>query len=203
MHQQFTDILARHGAPLEIAAELLAVVQQERRAGPKVSTLVQDYEPVDVDLTFYEYDSSEVDPATELTDIARERAQRAGLDVEVLTVSGESIPTEADQFDSVVCTWTLCSIPDAQAALGEMRRVLKPGGRYVFIEHGRSQNEGTARWQDRLNPIWLKLTGECNINRRIDEVVERGGFELSSLDRFLGDGPKILTTLYRGVATRA
>jgi SAM-dependent methyltransferase len=119
-----------------------------------------------------------------------------------LRADGE-LPFDAGRFDTVVTTWTLCSIPDARAALDEMRRVLKPGGKYVFIEHGRSQNEGTARWQDRLNPIWLALTGECNINRRIDEIVEDGGFELSSMDRFLGDGPKVLATLYRGVATKA
>jgi len=119
-----------------------------------------------------------------------------------LRADGE-LPFDEGRFDTVVTTWTLCSIRDARAALQEMRRVLKPGGKYVFIEHGRSQNEGTARWQDRLNPIWLAVTGECNINRRIDEVVEDGGFELSSMDRFLGDGPKILATLYRGVATKA
>jgi ubiquinone/menaquinone biosynthesis C-methylase UbiE len=119
-----------------------------------------------------------------------------------LRADGE-LPFDEGRFDTVVTTWTLCSIRDARAALQEMRRVLRPGGKYVFIEHGRSQNEGTARWQDRLNPIWLAVTGECNINRRIDEVVEDGGFELSSMDRFLGDGPKILATLYRGVATKA
>ena len=119
-----------------------------------------------------------------------------------LRADGE-LPFDAGRFDTIVTTWTLCSIPDAQAALEEMRRVLKPGGRYVFIEHGRSQDEGTARWQDRLNPMWRALTGECNINRRIDDVVERGGFELESLDRFLGDGPALFASLFRGVATKA
>jgi len=121
---------------------------------------------------------------------------------EALRADG-ALPFEAGRFDTVVTTWTLCSIPDPQAALEEMRRVLKPGGRYVFIEHGRSDEAGVSGWQDRLNPLWCKITGECNINRKIDRIVEQGGFELTSLDRFLGDGPKILTTLYRGVATRA
>ena len=110
---------------------------------------------------------------------------------------------DAGRFDTVVTTWTLCSIPDAKAALDEMRRVLKPGGRYVFIEHGKSESASTARWQDRLNPIWLALTGECNINRRIDAIVEEGGFALESMDRFLGQGPRIFASLYRGVATKA
>jgi ubiquinone/menaquinone biosynthesis C-methylase UbiE len=133
-----------------------------------------------------------------------ERIAAAPVPVEraALRADGD-LPFDAGRFDTVVTTWTLCSIPDAKAALGEMRRVLKPGGKYVFIEHGRSQNEGTARWQDRLNPMWLALTGECNINRRIDQIVEAGGFEMSSMDRFVGDGPKIFASLYRGVATKA
>jgi ubiquinone/menaquinone biosynthesis C-methylase UbiE len=113
-----------------------------------------------------------------------------------------SLPFDAGRFDTVVTTWTLCSIPDAGAALAEMRRVLKPGGHYVFIEHGRSEHESTARWQDRINPIWLKIGDGCNINRKIDRLVEGGGFELSSLDRFRGPGPSIFAALYRGVATR-
>jgi ubiquinone/menaquinone biosynthesis C-methylase UbiE len=133
-----------------------------------------------------------------------ERIAAASVPVEraALRADGD-LPFDAGRFDTVVTTWTLCSIPDAKAALAEMRRVLKPGGKYVFIEHGLSQNESTARWQDRLNPMWLALTGECNMNRRIDQIVEAGGFELSSMDRFVGDGPKILATLYRGVATKA
>jgi SAM-dependent methyltransferase len=113
------------------------------------------------------------------------------------------LPFDAGRFDTVVTTWTLCSIPDPGTALQEMHRVLKPGGKYVFIEHGLGQDEGTARWQNRLNPLWFKLTGECNINRRIDQIVEAQGFELSSMDRFLGKGPKIFSSLYRGVATKA
>ena len=133
-----------------------------------------------------------------------ERIAAAGFPVERAGLRADGdLPFDAGRFDTVVTTWTLCSIPDAQRALQEMRRVLKPGGRYVFIEHGTSEDAGTARWQDRLNPLWRSLTGECNINRRIDEEVARGGFELESMDRFLGDGPRILASLYRGVATKA
>jgi ubiquinone/menaquinone biosynthesis C-methylase UbiE len=146
-----------------------------------------------------------LDPmTTEGVGAVDDRIAAASFPVEraALRADGE-LPFDAGRFDTVVTTWTLCSIPDTKAALAEMRRVLRPGGKYVFIEHGRSQSEGTARWQDRLNPLWLGLTGECNINRRIDQIVEAGGFELTSMDRFLGDGPKILASLYRGVATKA
>lgn len=113
------------------------------------------------------------------------------------------LPFDAGRFDTVVTTWTLCSIPEVDRALREMRRVLKPGGRYVFIEHGRADAESTARWQDRINPLWNRLCDGCNINRKIDRLVEEGGFELQSLDRFRAKGPGIVAQMYRGVATRA
>lgn len=112
------------------------------------------------------------------------------------------LPFDEGRFDCVVSTWTLCSIPNPDTALGEMRRVLKRGGLYLFLEHGRARRERTARWQDRLNPIWTRLAEGCNLNRPIDEIVERAGFDLSSVDEFEGKGPGIVSHLYRGVATR-
>ena len=112
------------------------------------------------------------------------------------------LPFDTGRFDTGVTTWTLCSIAVARAALGEMRGVLKAGGRYLFIEHGRAPSESTAAWQDRLNPLWRRLAAGCNINRRIDRLVEDGGFDLASLDRFRAKGPGIFAHMYRGVATR-
>ena len=146
-----------------------------------------------------------LDPmSTEGVEKIDERVAQAKFPIEraVLRADGE-LPFDAGRFDTVITTWTLCSIPDAHKALLEMRRVMKPGGKYVFIEHGRSEKASTARWQDRLNPVWQRIADGCNINRQIDEVVEKAGFELSSMDRFRGEGPAILASLYRGVATRA
>lgn len=111
-----------------------------------------------------------------------------------------TLPFETGRFATVVTTWTLCSIPDARRALEEMRRVLAPGGRYLFIEHGRAPAERTARWQDRVNPLWRRLTGGCNMNRPIDDVVREAGFVLEDLERFRHEGPGLLAHMYRGTA---
>ena len=131
-----------------------------------------------------------------------ERIARASFQVERAQLpSLESLPFGAGHFDCIVSTWTLCSIREPVQALREMHRVLKPGGRYLFIEHGRSPSPRTERWQDRLNPIWRCLMDGCNLNRRIDRLVEDAGFSFVSLDRFQHKGPSLLAHMYRGVAT--
>jgi SAM-dependent methyltransferase len=146
-----------------------------------------------------------LDPmATEGVRSVEERVAGAPFPVERTTLRADGdLPFDAGRFDCVITTWTLCSIPDPLAALAEMRRVLKPGGRYVFIEHGRSERSGAARWQERINPFWRRFSDGCNMDRKIDELVERGGFELTSLKRFRGRGPELLASMYRGVANRS
>jgi len=142
----------------------------------------------------------------DVSDVANvnQRIREAAFPVErnTLRADGE-LPFDSGRFDCVVTTWTLCSIPEVGAALAEMRRVLKPGGSYCFIEHGRADAESTARWQDRINPLWRRVCDGCNINRKIDRLVEDAGFELSQLHRFRARGPGIAAAMYRGVATRA
>ena len=139
---------------------------------------------------------------TEGARTVEERIARASFPVErTLLTSDDRLPFAEARFDCIVTTWTLCSIPDPRKALMEMRRVLRPGGHYLFVEHGRSPRPSTERWQDRLNPIWRRLMDGCNINRRIDRLVEDAGFSLASLDRFQYKGPPLLTYMYRGVAT--
>src|SRR5215468_10591376 len=111
------------------------------------------------------------------------------------------LPFKDHTFDTVITTLTLCSIPDAAAALSEMRRALKPEGRFVFFEHGRSDDPKVARRQDRFNPIQKIIAAGCNLNRKIDELIENAGFEITALDRFsLPNAPRILAEMYRGVA---
>lgn len=131
------------------------------------------------------------------------RIAQAPFPVERFSLSADdTLPFDAGRFDCVVTTWTLCSIPDARAALTEMRRVLKPGGAYLFLEHGRGRTERTARWQDRLNPLWRRLTDGCNLNRPVDELVQSAGFELGPLREFNAAGPALTSHMYRGIATR-
>lgn len=136
-------------------------------------------------------------------DSVQARIAQTSFPIERQTLRADGgLPFDSGRFDCIVTTWTLCSIPEVERALGEMRRVLKPRGRYLFIEHGRADSESTARWQDRINPIWNRVCDGCNINRKIDRLVEEGGFELTALDRFRAKGPGIAAAMYRGVATR-
>jgi ubiquinone/menaquinone biosynthesis C-methylase UbiE len=143
-----------------------------------------------------------LDPAAELTAKARERAQRLGRPVEVMGVSGEEIPAEDARFDTVVCTWTLCSIPNVYAALREMHRVLKPGGRFYFIEHGRAPEPGVQKWQHRLEPLWKKIGGGCHLTRQADALIRDAGFELCELDAGYQPGPRFAAFMTHGVAER-
>ena len=119
-----------------------------------------------------------------------------------LAASGR-LPFEDDSFDTVVTTFTLCSIADVGAALSEMKRVMKRDGRFIFLEHGRSEDARTARLQDRLNPLQKIIGCGCNMNRPIDRIIERSGFDLERLDRFLmPHTPRVLGAMYRGTALK-
>lgn len=144
-----------------------------------------------------------LDPSLELQRLARQRAETAGLPIEFLPVSGEEIPLAAASVDSIVVTYTMCSIPDVATALAEMHRVLRPGGTLLFSEHGRAPDPGVVRWQDRLNPLWRRLSGGCNLNRAIPDLLGAAGFTLPELATLYLPGPKPLTYTYWGAATRA
>ena len=145
-----------------------------------------------------------VDPSEARLALARGRLQDAPFAVELLARSAEALPFEAGRFDSAVTTWTLCSVPDARSALAELRRVLKPGGELLFVEHGRAEAPGVVAWQDRLNGLWGRLAGGCNINRPIADMIRDAGFRIEDLETgHLVAGPKLVTYLYRGRARPA
>ena len=144
-----------------------------------------------------------VDPSLELQAYAREVARESQVDIEFLGVGAEAIPLPDKSFDTVVITWSLCTIPDPDAALREVRRLLKPGGQLLFAEHGQSPEAHIAKWQRRINPTWNKIAGGCHLNRRPDQVILANGFNFADITAGYIPGPKIATYSYRGIATLA
>ena len=145
-----------------------------------------------------------VDPSLELQKIARTRARAASVAVEFLAQSAEeSLPLDDQSIDTVVITWTLCSIPDVSKALLQIKRVLKPTGQLIFVEHGLAPEPSVQSWQNRINPIWKPIAGGCNLNRKIDDLITSAGFEMSELQTTYLPGPRPLTFTYRGIAQQA
>lgn len=145
---------------------------------------------------------STVDPMDAVREKVRRRIEGAPFPVDVHHLPADgALPFDSDRFDCVTVTWTLCTIPDPVAALVEARRVLKPGGRLFFIEHGRSDDTKVAARQDRWNPIQNVIGCGCNINRKVDALVEQAGFAMEKLDRFcLEKTPRVVGEMYRGQA---
>ncbi|HLG83457.1 MAG TPA: class I SAM-dependent methyltransferase [Bradyrhizobium sp.] len=141
-----------------------------------------------------------LEPSAELLRMARQRARLAAVPISLLDASAEAIPLDAGSVDTVVTTWTLCTVPNASLALTEMRRVLRPGGALLFIEHGRAPETGVARWQDRLDPLWSRLAGGCHLNRKMDDLVTAAGFRIEALQNSRLHGPRTHTYLYEGRA---
>jgi ubiquinone/menaquinone biosynthesis C-methylase UbiE len=145
-----------------------------------------------------------VDPSKVGAKLARKRIAAAPFPVEYVPLAGEEISAADASFDSVVSTFTLCSIPDPVAALRQMSRVLRPGGKFFLVEHGRSFEPKVQRWQDRLNGIQSAVFGGCNLNRDIEHLVREAGFTFDQIDKYYLEGqPKPMGFLTRGVARRA
>ncbi|MBG0845610.1 class I SAM-dependent methyltransferase [Pseudomonas chengduensis] len=141
-----------------------------------------------------------VDPSADMQRLARERAAHCQVPVEMIALELVQIQAEDASFDDIVCTFTLCTIPDALAALKEMRRVLKAGGRLLFCEHGLAPDLPVVRWQKRLTPLWKPLAGGCHLDRDIPALIEAGGFHIRQLDSGYLKGPRPMTHVYRGWA---
>jgi ubiquinone/menaquinone biosynthesis C-methylase UbiE len=141
-----------------------------------------------------------VDPSRELLRMARARAAAAPFPVELLQASAERLAVADHEVDTVVVTWSLCSIPDPRAALREARRVLKPEGTLIFAEHGLSPDARVQAWQNRINPLWRRVSGGCNLNRKVDDLLQQAGFSISEMRTGYLPGPRPMTFTYEGCA---
>lgn len=145
-----------------------------------------------------------VDPSPELRAIARDAPRPAGLSVEITAGEGERLPFADASFDTVLCTFTLCSVRSTTAVLAEARRVLRRDGQFLFCEHGLSPDAGVARWQRRLEPIWKRLAGGCHLTRPVSAAIEAAGFVLDQNRRFyMEKAPRPLGWCEQGVARLA
>lgn len=141
-----------------------------------------------------------LEPMVKLRAMAERKALKLPFEVDFIGLSGEDIPLEANCVDTVLITYTLCSIPDALKALREMKRVLKPSGELIFCEHGKSPDAHVFKWQNRLNPPWTKISGGCHLNRHITELIQKSGFTIVDLDAGYNSSLKLLSYNYKGIA---
>ncbi|MHB8246532.1 MAG: class I SAM-dependent methyltransferase [Acidimicrobiales bacterium] len=143
-----------------------------------------------------------VEPATTARQLAAKRLAASPVPIEFVGLDGQALSLESDSVDHVLTTWTLCTIPDADRALAEFYRVLRPGGGFHFVEHGRSPDPGVARWQDRLTPLQKRIAGGCHLNRPIDDLVVRSGLSLGQITNYYVKGPRAFAYMFEGVATK-
>lgn len=156
-----------------------------------------------LNLPFYSRNVRQViglDPSSRLLEMARRTQRLEPRLAELVKGSAEAVPLEDASVDTVVMTWTLCSVPDTQRALEDLRRVLRPSGRLLFVEHGRAPDPNVVWWQDRLTPYWKRLGGGCHLNRAIAMLIEDAGFQFERLESGYMRGPKPMTFMYEGSA---
>jgi ubiquinone/menaquinone biosynthesis C-methylase UbiE len=157
-------------------------------------------------LNFAFYDPAQVDrlfalePAAEMRALAQQKAAVAPVPIELIPGGAEAIPLENDSVDHILITYAMCTIPDLEASFAEFRRVLRPGGRLIFCEHGLAPDPGVRRWQNWLNPLWTQVSGGCNLNRDIPRLITDGGFAIEQLDAMYIPGYKLESYNYWGVA---
>lgn len=161
-----------------------------------------------LNLPFYNSDKVDrvigLDPSEKSWELARKRTVSLDFEVEFIGLESEQIPLDDNSVDTVMVTYSLCTIPDPIAALEGMRRVLKSNGSLVFCEHGLAPDPGVRKWQNRINPIWSKLVGGCNLNRDIPSLIESGGFAVRELSQIYIPGtPKVAAYNYWGEAQSA
>jgi len=185
------------------------IMKQREKVVPNASgTVLEIGIGTGLNLPLYQNDKVErligLDPSEASWDLAGERAKALGFDVEFIGLPGEQIPLDDNSVDTVVVTFSLCTIPDPVSALEGMARVLRPGGQLLFCEHGLAPDADVEKWQARINPWWKKLAGGCNLNRPIPRLLEQGGFKVTQLqEAYLPSTPRIAGYNYWGNAQLA
>ncbi len=185
------------------------IMRQREKIVPRASGTVLEI-GVGTGLNLRYYDPAQVDkvigldPSEASWEIARRNNPSLPFDLEFVGLPGEAIPLEDDSVDTVMVTYSLCTIPDPATALAGMRRVLKPNGKLYFCEHGKAPDANVCKWQDRVNPLWRKMAGGCNLNRPIPTLLRDAGFELSNLEEmYLPNTPRFAGYNYWGEAKAA
>ena len=200
----------RHLLPwlLDLACGLKPFSRQRQKVVPLATGRVLEI-GIGTGLNFRYYDKARtaqvigLDPGVEMHRLARKRASAAGIGVQLVGLSAERIPFDDGAFDTVLTTYTLCTIPDPAAALQEMRRVLKPGGRLIFCEHGLARDASVRAWQRRMTPGWSKMAGGCHLDRDIPALLQQAGFRFVDLQTGYLPGPRPFAYNFRGVAVAA
>jgi len=158
-----------------------------------------------LNIPFYKADQIKhlwgLDPSAEMWSIAQKNASNHNIEVEFIQSGAESIPLDNNSADTVLMTYSLCTIPESRSALDEIRRVLKPGGKLIFCEHGLAPDKSVERWQNRFNPAWKKIAGGCNLNRPIPRLLEQAGFKSRDMETMYLPGWRPATFNYWGTAT--
>jgi ubiquinone/menaquinone biosynthesis C-methylase UbiE len=199
----------RHVLPrfINCACGSKPIMKQREKIVPRASGVVLEI-GIGTGLNLPFYDSARVekviglDPSEESWALAGERAAAINIPVEFIGLPGEQIPLDDASVDTVLVTFSLCTIPDPAQALAGMARVLKPGGSLLFCEHGKAPDPGVVKWQDRINPVWRRIAGGCNLNRDIPDLLSAAGFRLHTLEQmYLPSTPRIAGYNYWGSAS--
>lgn len=190
---------------LDKACSLKPMMRQREIIVPQASGITLEIGiGTGLNLAYYQRDKITklygLDPELQMHRRAIQRQQEADIDVELLGLPAEQIPLDDASCDTVLTTFTLCTIPDVEKALEEMRRVLKPGGKLLFCEHGKAPDANVLSWQNRIQPLWKKLAGGCHLNRDIPDLLTDAGFNVDSLEQRYLKGPKPWTYVYWGAA---
>jgi ubiquinone/menaquinone biosynthesis C-methylase UbiE len=145
-----------------------------------------------------------LDPGGKLLELARAEAAEKGWDADIRQGYGEALPFADESFDTVVCTFTLCSVTHHGRTLAELRRVLKPEGTFIYAEHGRAPDPGVARWQERIDPVWSRIFGNCHLSRPVTSAIEQAGIAaMPAAQKYSPEGPRFAGWMEWGTATKS